>query len=135
MKAWPDTNGSAIARYLRQLRLRSRVNQTYYHQALRSFQEVVVQRQSLSSQVNRVPLKPGSTSELSSGECQPCFTAPASLIASLASVTVARVTVSRKSSQPFIGDPGTRCRIGIKLLDIEAKQVVERRANEPRACC
>jgi hypothetical protein len=57
MKAWPDTNGSAIARYLRQLRLRSRVNQTYYRQALRSFQEIVVQRQCLSSQVSRSALE------------------------------------------------------------------------------
>jgi integrase len=57
MKAWPDTGGSAIARYLRQLRLRSRVNQTYYRQALRSFQEVVVQRRCLSSQVSRDALE------------------------------------------------------------------------------
>ena len=45
MNAWPDTDGSAIARYLRQLRLRCPISQMYYRQALRSFQEVVARRQ------------------------------------------------------------------------------------------
>jgi len=35
MTAWPDTDGSAITRYLRQLRLRSPTGQTHYRQVLR----------------------------------------------------------------------------------------------------
>lgn len=57
MKTWPDTNGSAIARYLRQLRLRSRVSKTYYRQVLRSFQEVVARRQWLPLPVGRDALE------------------------------------------------------------------------------
>ena len=53
MKTWPDTDGSAITRYLSQLRLRSPISPIYYHQALRSFQEVVVRRQCAPSQVSR----------------------------------------------------------------------------------
>ena len=57
MKAWPDTDGSAIARYLRQLRLRSPINQTYYRQALRGFQDVVARRQCSPSLVSRDALE------------------------------------------------------------------------------
>jgi len=53
MRTWPDTDGSAITRYLRQLRLRCPISPIYYHQALRSFQEVVVRRKCPASQVNR----------------------------------------------------------------------------------
>ena len=57
MKAWPDTDGSAIARYLRQLRLRSPINQTYYRQALRGFQDVVARRPCSPSLVSRDALE------------------------------------------------------------------------------
>ncbi|GLS32433.1 hypothetical protein SAMN04488498_1359 [Mesorhizobium albiziae] len=53
MKTWPDTDGSAIARYLNQLRLRSPISPIYYRQTLRSFQDVVVRHQFASSQVSR----------------------------------------------------------------------------------
>ena len=53
MRTWPDTDGSAITRYLRQLRLRCPISPIYYRQALRSFQEVVVRRKCPASQVNR----------------------------------------------------------------------------------
>jgi integrase len=53
MKTWPDTNGSAIVGYLRQLRLRSPISPIYYRQTLRSFQEVVARRQFSSSPVSR----------------------------------------------------------------------------------
>ncbi len=57
MSAWPDTDGSAIARYLRQLRLRGSVTQTYYRQALRGFQDVVARRQGTASPVSRDTLE------------------------------------------------------------------------------
>lgn len=57
MKTWPDTDGSAITRYLRQLRLRCPTSPIYYRQALRSFQEVVVRRHCVPSQVNRNALE------------------------------------------------------------------------------
>ncbi|PYU95233.1 MAG: integrase [Acidobacteria bacterium] len=57
MRTWPDSDGSAITRYLRQLRLRSPISPIYYRQALRSFQEVVVRRQCPTSQVNRDALE------------------------------------------------------------------------------
>jgi len=53
MKSWPDTDGSAISRYLSQLRLRCPLSPIYYRQALRSFQDVVIQHQ---SHVNRYVL-------------------------------------------------------------------------------
>jgi integrase/recombinase XerD len=57
MKTWPDTDGSAITRYLRQLRLRSPTSPIYYRQVLCSFQEVVVRRQCPPSQVSRDALE------------------------------------------------------------------------------
>ena len=57
MRTWPDTAGNAITRYLRQLRLRCPISPIYYRQALRSFQEVVVRRKCLASQVNRDALE------------------------------------------------------------------------------
>jgi integrase/recombinase XerD len=57
MRTWPDTNGSAITRYLHQLRLRCPISPIYYRQALRSFQEVVVRRHCAPSQVNRDALE------------------------------------------------------------------------------
>lgn len=53
MKTWPDTDGSAGARYLNQLRLRSPISPIYYPQRLRSFQDVVVRRQFALSRVSR----------------------------------------------------------------------------------
>ena len=53
MKTWPDTDGDAIARYLRQLRLRCPISPIYYRQALRSFQEVVIRHQLSSTEVSR----------------------------------------------------------------------------------
>jgi integrase/recombinase XerD len=52
MKSWPDTDGSTIARYLQQLRLRCPTSPIYYRQTLRTFQEVAVHHQS-SPQVYR----------------------------------------------------------------------------------
>jgi len=57
MKTWPDTDGSAIDRYLRQLRLRSPSSRTYYRQFLRTFQEVVTRRRCSPSQVSRDTLE------------------------------------------------------------------------------
>jgi integrase/recombinase XerD len=57
MKTWPDTDGSAITCYLRQLRLRCPISPIYYRQALRSFQEVVVRRHCAPSEVNRDALE------------------------------------------------------------------------------
>ena len=57
MKTWPDTDGSAIDRHLRQLRLRSRISKTYYRQTLRTFQEVVARGQCSPSQVGRDALE------------------------------------------------------------------------------
>jgi site-specific recombinase XerD len=53
MKTWPDTDGSAITRFLRQLRLRSQANQTYYRQTLCSFQDVVARCGHATRQVSR----------------------------------------------------------------------------------
>lgn len=53
MKTWPDADGSAITRYLSQLRLRSPISPIYHRQVLRSFQEIVVRRQCSPSQVSR----------------------------------------------------------------------------------
>ena len=57
MKNWPDTGGSAITRYLRQLRLRCPISPIYYRQALCSFQEVVVRHQCPPLQVSREALE------------------------------------------------------------------------------
>ena len=57
MKPWPDTDGSAITRYLRQLRLRCPISPIYYRQALCSFQEVVVRHQCPPLQVSREALE------------------------------------------------------------------------------
>lgn len=57
MKIWPDTDGSTIERYLRQLRLRNRTSPIYYRQALRSFQDVVVRLQHPPLQVSRDTLE------------------------------------------------------------------------------
>lgn len=56
MKTWPDADGSIIARYLDQLRLRCPISPTYYRQALRSFEDVVVRRPP-PFQVNRDALE------------------------------------------------------------------------------
>ena len=53
MKTWPDTDGSAIERYLRQLRLRSPNSRIYYRQALCSFQKIIAGRQCSPSPVSR----------------------------------------------------------------------------------
>jgi integrase/recombinase XerD len=53
MKAWPDTNGSAIGRYLRQLRLRNPKIPTIYRSILRGFQDVVAQHERSPSRVSR----------------------------------------------------------------------------------
>ena len=57
MKTWPDTNGNAVARYLRQLRLRHPKTPTYYRSVLRGFQDVAARRQRSSSQVSRHTLE------------------------------------------------------------------------------
>ena len=57
MKPWPDTDGSAITRYLRQLRLRCPISPIYYRQALCSFQEAVVRHQCPPLQVSRKALE------------------------------------------------------------------------------
>jgi integrase/recombinase XerD len=57
MKPWPDTDGNAITRYLRQLRLRCPISPIYYRQALCSFQEVVVQHHCPPLQVSREALE------------------------------------------------------------------------------
>lgn len=57
MKNWPDTDGTTITRYLRQLRLRCPISPIYYRQALHSFQEVVIQHQPVRSQVSRDALE------------------------------------------------------------------------------
>ncbi len=57
MITWPDTDGSTINRYLSQLRLRCPLSPIYYRQALRSFQDVVVRRKCLPSQINRDTLQ------------------------------------------------------------------------------
>ena len=53
MKKWPDKDGGTIARYLSQRRLRCPISPIYYRQALYSFQEVVIQRKPLPSQVTQ----------------------------------------------------------------------------------
>ena len=57
MRTWPDTDGSAITRYLHQLRLRCPISPIYYRQALCSFQEVVVRHQCPPLQVSREALE------------------------------------------------------------------------------
>lgn len=57
MTAWPDTDGSAITRYLRQLRLRSPTGQTHYRQVLRGFQETVAGYRPSPSHVSRGALE------------------------------------------------------------------------------
>jgi integrase/recombinase XerD len=57
MKPWPDINGSAIDRHLRQLRLRSPVTQTNYRRVLRGFQDVATRRRCSPSQVSRETLE------------------------------------------------------------------------------
>jgi hypothetical protein len=42
-------------------------------------------------------------------------------------------TVRGNRSHPKLSDPGTRRCIGIKLLDAEAEQIVERRAPQARS--
>jgi integrase/recombinase XerD len=56
MKAWCDTDGSAIARYLGQLRLRTPRSQRHYRSVLCGFQDVVTRRQR-SSRVSRETLE------------------------------------------------------------------------------
>ena len=53
MKNWPDADSDAIARYLRQLRLRCPISPTYYRQTLESFRQFVNQHQYPASQVSR----------------------------------------------------------------------------------
>jgi integrase/recombinase XerD len=57
MKAWPDTDGSTIARYLSQLRMRSPKTPIYYRHVLRSFENLVSLRQCFPSQVSRDDLE------------------------------------------------------------------------------
>jgi integrase len=52
MKVWPDTDGSAIARHLGQLRLRTRQARNTYRSVLRRFQDAMV-RHRCSSSVSR----------------------------------------------------------------------------------
>lgn len=56
MNAWPDTDGNAISRHLRQLRLRDPETQTAYRVVLRGFQEAVA-RQCSPSQISRDALE------------------------------------------------------------------------------
>jgi len=56
MKPWPDTDGSAIARYLGQLRLRTRQARNIYRSVLRRFQDAMV-RHRCSSSVSREALE------------------------------------------------------------------------------
>ena len=72
MKTWPDTDGSAIDRYLRQLRLRCPISPIYYRQALRSFQEVVVRHQCAPPGEPRSARKHGCASVLCTGLYQRC---------------------------------------------------------------
>lgn len=56
MKAWPDTDGSAIARYLGKLRLRTRQARNIYRSVLRRFQDTMA-RHRCSSSVSREALE------------------------------------------------------------------------------
>jgi hypothetical protein len=56
MKPWPDSDGSAIARYLGQLRLRTRQARNIYRSVLRRFQDAMV-RHRCSSSVSREALE------------------------------------------------------------------------------
>jgi integrase/recombinase XerD len=56
MKPWPDTDGSAIARYLGQLRLRTPQAHRHYRSVLRCFQDVVA-RHRCPSAVSREALE------------------------------------------------------------------------------
>jgi integrase/recombinase XerD len=56
MKPWPDTDGSTIARYLGQLRLRTRQARNIYRSVLRRFQDAMV-RHRCSSSVSREALE------------------------------------------------------------------------------
>jgi site-specific recombinase XerD len=53
MNQWPDTDGSAITRYLRQLRLRKPRTRAAYRSSLLSFQAFVAERQCPRSLVSR----------------------------------------------------------------------------------
>ena len=57
MKPWPDANGGAITRYLRELRLRHPKTRTIYRSLLRGFQDVVVRHQRSPSRVSRHALE------------------------------------------------------------------------------
>jgi integrase/recombinase XerD len=57
MKTWPDRNGSAIARYLRQRRIRHPITPTIYRSLLRDFQAVVERCERSPSQVSRRTLE------------------------------------------------------------------------------
>lgn len=57
MKTWPYTNGNAIARYLRQRRLRHPETPTYYRGVLRGFQDAVARHQRSPSRVSRHTLE------------------------------------------------------------------------------
>jgi hypothetical protein len=56
MKPWPDSDGSAIARHLGQLRLRTRQARNIYRSVLGRFQDAMV-RHRCSSSVNREALE------------------------------------------------------------------------------
>lgn len=57
MRTWPDKNGSAISRFLRQRRLRHPQTPIFYHRVPRGFQDVVKRSEHSSSRVSRRTLE------------------------------------------------------------------------------
>jgi len=57
MRTWPDRNGSAIGRFLRQRRLRHPQTPSFYRRILRGFQDVVKRCEPSSSLVSRRTLE------------------------------------------------------------------------------
>ena len=57
MRTWPDRNGSAIDRFLRQRRLRHPQTRMTYRHILRGFQDVVKRCERSSSRVSRRTLE------------------------------------------------------------------------------
>src|SRR5260370_36741044 len=59
MRIWPDRDGSAIGRYLRQRRLRHPQTPKTYRRVLRGFQDVVKRCERSSSRVSQLSLEAG----------------------------------------------------------------------------
>ena len=57
MRTWPDSNGSAIGRFLRQRRIRHPQTPDFYRRILRGFQDVVKRCEHSSSPVSRQTLE------------------------------------------------------------------------------